>query len=287
MNRTFKPTLLGLSILVLAMSHCTQTEKKQAEAKEQKPITVLYDTNDPKSRILTVAEACGGIERLKALKDVEFDYHYLKPNGKKDISKERYIFDKEISWAKYSIHEDMVSPNLEGDIVQFYDGETYEVYNQGNKLSNAHDISVGQFSRQTNFMWFTMMFKLTDPGTVYEYLGKKEVEGTNYDLLKVTYDPVITEKEHNDTYILYINPDSKMVELFKFSIEEFGINNPIILSKVTYTDMSGIKVISRREMFAPSPEGKGMIPFVDQHIKNVKFNNGFTIENLRREISSD
>ena len=69
-----------------------------------------------------VAEV-GGIEKLSSLKDVEYTYTYHDlAQDLKDVSIERYIFDGELSWAKYDVREKTVMPHIEGQIVQGYDG---------------------------------------------------------------------------------------------------------------------------------------------------------------------
>ncbi len=256
----------------------------QAEEVTEVIEPIVYDTNSPESMLNAVAAACGGMDQLKALNDISFDYHYLKPDGKKDISVEKYIFDNEVSWANYSVHEENVSPDLEGNIVQYFDGEKAFAYNNGEALSDPKVVGTSQFLRQANYMWFTMMFKLTDPGTIHKYMGQEDVDGTVYDLVNVSYDPAVTGKEQNDIFILYINPETHMVESFKFSLPAFGIEAPILLAKLTYEEIEGLQIVTRREMMAPSPDGNGMVPMVEQLLKNIKFNNGFTAEVLSKEI---
>ncbi|GAA3647898.1 hypothetical protein [Flavivirga jejuensis] len=47
--------------------------------------------------------------------------------------------------------------------------------------------------------------------------------------------------------------------------------------------MNGVKIVSKREVFAPNPEG-GYNLMVSQTLKNIKFNNGFTEESLSRQV---
>lgn len=290
MKNRFKIFPIAFVLGIVTLNSCGNENHNETETHEAITETevvvepeVVYDTNSPKSMLEAMAVACGGMDKLKALNDVEFDYHYTKSDGTQDISQERYIFEKEISWARYTKHEINVFPGIEGDAVQFFDGEKAMVYSGGVASDNPEAIGGSQFLRQANYMWFTMMFKLTDPGIISEYNGQEEMDGTMYDVVTVTYDPAITKKEQNDIYILYINPTSYLVENFKFSLPAFGVNDPILLAKVTYKEMDGIQVISKREMFSPSPEG-GMVPMLTQRIENIKFNNGFTAEQLSKEV---
>lgn len=280
--------LLVAIITVASLSSCKgKIEKPENNTTGVEVIVeekLPYNTNDPKGMLLAVAEANGGMDKLKSLNDVEFDYHYLSPDGKKDISKERYIFKNEASWAKYDVHEINAAPELEGDIVQFFDGKNTNVYNNTKPLYDPAHLRTGQFLRQANYMWFTMMFKLSDPGILYTYNGQEEIEEVIYDKVTTTYDPAVTGKEVNDIYVLYVNPETRMVDSFYFSLPALGVEQPALHAKLSYTEIDGIQVITKRMMSAPSPDGKGMLPLVEQLTNNVKFNNGFTTEMLRKEI---
>ena len=287
-NLRLNPLLCFVAIIISGLFiSCkdaqNKTEKTTIENKADPIKKVSYDIGTPKSLLLAVREACGG-DKLNSLKDVEFDYYYISPDGKKDISKERYIFDNEISWAKYSVHEINISPDLEGNIVQYYNGESTTVYNNGQALYDPEIVEIGQFLRQANYMWFNMMFKLTDPGIIYKYEGQEEIDGTLFDLVNVTYDPKVTGKEVNDTFILYINPETRMVESFYFSLPAFGFDKPVLHAKLTYEEIDGIMVMTRRIMSSPLPDGNGMTLMVDQRLENIKFNNGFTAAQLSKDI---
>jgi len=281
-----------LPILVLLISEllvgCSADQKNktatQTEKSEPATNTVPYNTDNPESMIQAVIEECGGIDKLKSLKDVEFDYSYESPDGKKDVSKERYIFENEISWARYSEHEVNVSPNLEGSIVQFYDGVNTHVYNNSEPVDDPKVVGTGNFLRRANYMWFTMMFKLADPGVIYKYEGQKEIDGRNFYVVKISYDSLVTGKAQNDTYVVNINPDTRLIESFDFSLPAFGVEQPVLHAELTYEEIEGIMVITKRVMTAPAPDGKGMVPMVEQALTNVKFNNGFTRDQLSKEI---
>jgi hypothetical protein len=279
-------TITSLSAL-LFFSACKKNTEQSSETSEveiSQPEIIVYDTNTPKTIIEAIAKACGEVDNLKALNDVQFDYYYERPDGKKDVSIERYIFDNEISWARYTTHQVNVFPEGEGDVIQFYDGTKCSLYNNGTVVEDSEALGFAQFLRQANFMWFNMMFKFGDPGTVYEYLGQETLNDKTYDKLKVTYDPEITGKEENDIYVLFVNPETNIVDQFTFSLPLLKVYEPVLLAKLTYTEIDGIKVISRREMFMPSEDGSEMLLMLDQHTKNVKFNNGFTAEQLSKEI---
>jgi len=279
------PFIVLLSSLIVSCSNSSQqSEAVTEETVVEEVAEVPYDVNSPETLLLAVAEACGGMNAIKALNDVEFEYTYVAPDGKKDVSIERYIFENEVSWAKYSTHEINVMPGAEGDVVQFYDGNSAAVYLGGEAVTDPEVVGVGQFLRQANYMWFNMMFKMTDPGIVATYQGQEEVDGQTYDKVHVTYDPEVTGKEENDIFVVYINPDSRMVESFYFSLPAFGVQEPVLHAQLTYEQVNGIYVITHRVMKGPNPETGEMGLIVDQQLKNVKFNNGFTADQLSQEM---
>ena len=75
-----------------------------------------------------------------------------------------------------------------------------------------------------------------------------------------------------------------MVESFYFSLPAFGFDKPVLHAKLTYEEIDGIMVITRRIMSSPLPDGSGMTLMVDQRLENIKFNNGFTAAQLSKDI---
>lgn len=281
-----KKVVLSIVAASLTLLSCKEAKKEVVKPIVEQPVKkeVVYDVNQPATLIKAVADATGGYDNLYALNDVQFDYSYIHPDGQKDVSVERYIFEGEVSWAKYSTHQINAAPTLKGDFVQFRKGDVATVALDGKSLEDPKLIGTAQFLRHANYMWFTMMFKLTDSGLVYEYNGQETIDGTNYDVVTVTYDKAATGKAADDIYKVHINPTTKLVDSFYFSLPAFGINAPVLFAKLTYTEIDGIQVITRRQMFKPSADGKGKEPMVDQLTENVKFNNGFTAEGLSKSI---
>lgn len=257
-----------------------ETMVKETMIPEKEMVKVVYDTNDVNSLLIAVAEANGGQKQLRMNKDVAFEYYYTKPDGMRDVSEERYIFDGEISWAKYTEHNVNVPADLEGDVVQYFDGKSASCYVGGTMMEDPKLIGMGQFLRQANYMWFSMMFKLSDPGTISSYQGRKEHKGEMYDMVQLSYDSTSTGKAQNDAYVLYINPKTHLVDYFNFSLPAMGVNVPALHAELHYEEIDGIQVVVERNMFAPNPETGEMAPMVGQKLMNVKFNNGYTKEIL-------
>ena len=292
--KTTKFLKIGTLGLLLFGYACNQTAKEKvveetpiieetAPVEEEKPKEITYDVNQPETIIQAIGEASGGWNTVWDLKDVEYAYNYEYPDGKKDVSLERYIFDGEHSWGKYSLHEINVTPAGKEIIIQkFGDGKTSASID-GKEITDEKALGATTFLREVNYYWFLMNFKIGDPGTIYKYLGQEEVDGKKYDKVSVAYDAEKTGKEANDSYILYVNPETKLVDQFYFSLPAWKINDPVLLMKVEYTEIDGVQVSTTR--YAYLPDGKTgeypETPSITQKTTNVKFNNGFKAEDLK------
>ena len=246
-------------------------------------ITAFGQQPNPTKLIQEMQTAVGGWDKLYALNDVEFEYDYHYPQqGIKDVSVERYIFEGEHSWAKYSTHQINAMPKAEGEVIQACVNNKATCSLNGKPVDNPEVIGGTDFLRRANYFWFTMNFKLNDPGTIHEYMGEETVEGKNYHKVKVTYESEKTGKPKNDGYLLYINKDTKLVDLFYFSLPAMGVDQIAIKMEVDYEEMNGVKLPVKRYIYMPGPDGKlGEEAALVQTSSNIKFNNGFKPEDLK------
>lgn len=282
-----KTNFLGIFVLanVLLVLSCGQNTKKAEDIPEQTTIveqTPVYDTSDPQTILAAIEHAHGGWGDLWKKGDVQYTYHYHNPESNKtDLSTERYIFNNEASYGHYTQHEINVMPDAEGNVTQCFDGEKTIVMVNGNKVDDPQANAVGAFLRRANYFWFVMPYKLNDKGTVTTYEGQKEHEGTTYDILKVTYESELTGKEQNDSYLLYVNPETKLIDRFYFSLPFLGVNDPVLIADYKYEDIDGQLISTKRTYFLPNEQGAyGDEPSLVQTMTNVTFGNGFTTDNL-------
>lgn len=282
--KTLHLRLMALLAFLLVAACAEKTKKTETTPEEtivQVPKAPIYDTNKPETILAAVAYAHGGWNDLWKKGDVEYTYDYRYPaNGKADISIERYIFNSEASYGKYTQHEINVMPDKEGEVVQCFDGKETIVLANGEKVDNPEVLATSDFLRRANYYWFTMPYKLNDKGTVATYLGQEEFNGTTYDKVEVTYDPEVTGKEQNDIYILYVNPETRLIDRFYFSLPFLGVQEPVIIANYEYEDIDGQLISTKRSYFIPSEEGYAEEPSLVQTMTNVKFGNGFTEETL-------
>ncbi len=272
-------------VMVVVVS-CADQPKKAADsssaAVEQTPQEPVYDTTQPETILAAIEYAHGGWGDLWKKGDVQFTYHYHYPESNQtDLSVERYIFDNEASYGHYTQHEINVMPNAEGTVTQCFDGDTTVLLVNGEKSEDPQGNAVADFLRRANYFWFVMPYKLNDNGTIATYEGQEDHNGTTYDKIKVTYDPQITGKEQNDIYILYVNPETKLIDRFYFSLPFMGVSEPVLIADYSYEAVDGQKIATKRTYFLPDengtyPEAPGLI----QTLTDIQFSNGFTAENL-------
>jgi len=275
--------LLSLSLLLVFTACNKKSETKDDPVTEPIIEAPTYNTEDPSSMLASIAYAHGGWDDIWNKKDVQYTYDYRSADGKADVSTERYVFATETSLGYYTQHDINAMPGSEGDIMQYFDGKTTMATLAGKNVEDPQAVGTSEFLRRANYFWFLMPYKLTDKGTILKYLGQEDYNGTSYDKVEVTYDPAITGKEQNDIYILYINPTTKMIDRFYFSLPAMNVNVPAIIANYEYEDIDGQKIATKRTYFMPNEKGEyGEEPNLIQTLSNIKFNNGFTPENIMK-----
>jgi len=239
--------------------------------------TKVADETTPQALIKAMEKAMGSWNKMYKLKDVQFTYNYEYPGqNKKDLSIEKYIFEGEHSWAKYMTHQINVMPEQDGEVIQSLIGDQITVSHMGKIMDDPKSKGLGTFLRKANYYWFTMMYKLSDPGVKLSMNGTETMNGTIYQKVRVDFNPDQVGKKENDTYVLYINSKTKLVDQFFFSLPAQGVNEPVILMKVAYQTINGVKVPYKRSIFQPNAEGQyGSTPNLIQTSTDIKFKNGF------------
>lgn len=234
--------------------------------------------NDKAKALLhRVGEAVGTYADLLAKGDVQYRYVYRdNATFTQDISTERYLFDGELSWAKYHVHEKFVFPGEDGPVVQGWDGKQAWVTLAGEPVSDPEAIGLAAFLRQTNFYWFSMMQKLSDPGTIHTHKGTQNVRGVDYQLLELTFD--VPEGKAADTYLLHIHPETHRVDRFLFTVVDFGITEPVLMEVDHQRFGDVVLPVTRR--YTPALSWEGDVAedavWVDEQMTDIRFGNGFT-----------
>ncbi|MEM9000421.1 MAG: DUF6503 family protein [Bacteroidota bacterium] len=276
-------SVLGIFMLNACVKQDKNTVEKPEEVIVETPKIPIYDTDDPKTVLASVAYSHGGWDDLWKKRDVQYTYDYRYPaNGKADISTERYIFDSEISYGHYTLHQINVMPDQEGEVFQYFDGKKTVVLANGKKIEDPEVLASGDFLRRANYFWFVMPYKLNENGTIASYEGQEAYHGKHYDKIKISYDPEVTGKEQNDSYMLYIDPVTKLIDRFYFSLPFLGVHEPVIIADYEYSDVDGQKIATKRSYYIPNEQGYSKEPNLVQTLTNITFNNGFTREHIMK-----
>lgn len=270
--------IISIMLCFILFSSCNKIEKNKVpiETQETEPIP-KYISGNPGAILKAVAFESGGWNDLLTKKDIEYHFEYRTSDGKADVSTERYIFSDETSFGYYKKHEVNVLPNQDGDVIQLFDGDKTITSLNNQTITDSTSLKTAEFIRRALYFWAIMPYKLNDPGVVSKSLGQENHNGINYDKIEITYDAKVTGKPENDIYILYVNPNTRQIDRFYFSLPFFGINTPIILAEYKYSNVEGQNLATHRDYYLPNTEGEySETPGLIQTMRNIKFNNGFT-----------
>ncbi|MCM4167189.1 hypothetical protein KCTC52924_02769 [Arenibacter antarcticus] len=262
-------------ILSLSLVSCGSNDKKQSQNEaapefQNKGHQLVYD----------MAQKVGNYSKLMGKKDVVYTYTYETPDGKKDVVTEKYLFKGELSYGAYHTHERTL-PQLQGLIEQGFDGSEFWLKHNGKILNDENLLKGVVFNRPTNFYWFAMMQKLLDKGLKYEYLGDKKIEGIEYDIVKVTFD--IAGKKTSDTYQLYINKETALVDQFLFTVADFDVIENPYLMKLEYESIDGLLLPTKRKYKISTWNAEVTNePWIKVTWSNIKFRNSLAKEDFKK-----
>lgn len=266
----FMKQVLVLFVASLFIISCNN--KKQEDNSKNKTQLTSFE-NKGHQLVYDMIAKVGNFEKLLNKKDVTYKYTYTTPDGKSDVSIEKYIFHGEYSYGKYIKHERTLA-DLDGVIEQGYNGESYWLKQNGEAITNEKQLKRVAFNRPTNFYWFAMMQKLLDPGLNYEHLGQKTINNKIYDIVKITF--LSTDKKPTDIYQLYINQESSLVDQFLFTVADFGIMKPKLMT-LEYEEIEGMLIPSKRKYKNSNWDAElTEEPWILVNWDDIKFNTGIT-----------
>ena len=222
----------------------------------------------------------GSLEKLKEKKDVVYTYTYATPDGLKDVSTEKYLFEGELSYGIYETHERSYK-DLEGAVEQSYDGNEFWLRHAGEYIEDSAAIERVAFIRPTNYYWFAMFQKLLDPGLKYESVGEKEIDGQSYDVVKIGF--TSANNKPTDIYQIYINKNTLLIDQFLFTVADYGVMEEPFLMEVEYEEIEGIKIPSKRRYKKSNWDGDVLDgPWVNVTWSDIKFNNGLSVADFKK-----
>ena len=265
----YLPKLVIVIIFSTFLVACGNKEAKTKENAKKVEAQMPEFQNKGHELVYKMTQETGGYQDLLNLKDIVFNYTYRTPDQKEDISIESYIFDGELSHGTYLKHERTL-PDLKGKMEQGYNGKNFWLKIDGQEITDSTAIESVIFTRKTNFYWFAMMQKLLDPGINYEYLGQESVVGNIYEVVKITF--ASADDGATDTYQLYINPKTHLVDQFLFTVVSKNVTDPILM-RVEYENIDGILLTTYRK-YTKSDWKANVINdvWVEEITKDIKFN---------------
>lgn len=270
-------TILIPAILLLTIGSCKDAKKKATPEVAPLKETVKTFENKGHELVYNLIEKVGSYKKLREKKDVVYTYTYTTPDAKADISTEKYIFDGELSYGEYKQHQRTL-PDLAGTMEQGYDGSDYWIKIEGKEVTDSTAIKRVMFSRPTNFYWFTMFQKLLDKNLKYEYLGEKEMNTKNFDIVKVSFD----SEKPSDIYQLYINKETGLVDQFLFTVADFGVIEEPFLMQMEYEEIDGLLIPTKRKYKKSTWEAAVLdTPWTTVNWTNITFDN-----NLKKDVFS-
>ena len=266
-------------LLSIACTACNNNIKKKKEPQQSAPKTTDNKTfkNKGHELVYNLTKHTGNYNTLLNKKDVVYTYTYETPDGKKDISTEKYIFNGEYSYGLYQQHQRTL-PHLDGPIEQGYDGKNYWLKHKGKYVTDKDALKRVAFNRPTNFYWFAMMPKLLDPGLNYEYIGEKTIESNTYDVVKISFNS--ENNKPTDIYQIYINQATQLVDQFLFTVADFGVMETPYLMQLQYEKIDDIVIPTIRQ-YKKSDWNATVTkdPWIKVNWTDIKFNS-----NLKKEL---
>lgn len=238
----------------------------------------LYKDDKAYDIVKKMIKKVGSYEDLHKKKDVQYLYTYTTPDGKYDQSIEKYIFDGELSYGRYTTHQ-RTFPDLSGEIEQGYNGSEYWLKHNGVVVNDAERLKRVAFNRPTNFYWFAMLQKLDDSGLIYEHKGETIVDNYTYDIVKVSFDT--PDDQPSDIYQLYINKKTNLVDHFLFTVVDFNVIEEPFLMVLDYEKIDGIHIPTTRKYKKSTWDAHETVdPWITVNWTNITFDNNLKKENF-------
>ncbi|SIR29512.1 hypothetical protein [Maribacter ulvicola] len=265
-------TIVAIGILI------TSCKGEQSANKEALKTPVV--TNKGQELVSKMLDKVGDYNTLRTKKDVLYTYTYQTADGKTDISTEKYIFDGELSYGKYELHERTLS-DLEGTIEQGYDGKEFWLKQNGEILNDSIALKKVAFNRPTNFYWFTMFQKLMDKGVTYKYLGEETLNDIAYEVVKISFN--FGESKPTDIYQLYINKNTSLVDQFLFTVADFAVVETPYLMTLKYEEVDGMLLPTKRKYKKSTWKAAvNDAPWTTVNWSNIKFNNALNKREFKK-----
>lgn len=273
--------LINSFLIGALLVSCNSAEKTTPKAETNDIETKPTFQNEAHELVYAMTQKVGDYNTLLEKEDVVYTYTYQTPDGKTDVTTEKYIFDGELSYGAYRQHERTL-PDVEGLIEQGYDGEEFWMKQDGKVVTDEEALKRVAFNRPTNFYWFTMMQKLMDPGVNYELLNDTTIEGTDYEVIKITF--ASQNDKPTDIYQLYMNKETGLIDQFLFTVVDFGKVDIPMLMQMEYVEVDGMLIPANRQYKSSTWDAEvSDAPWINVTWSDITFNNGLSPADFKKE----
>lgn len=209
-------------------------------------------------------EAHGGLETFKKYGTLEYD------------------LDFELTGVTKLNDHQLIDLNSRKIIIT---GDKYTIGFDGNEAWIAPDAGAmalpARFYSSTPFYFFVLPFVFSDPGANAESLGTKELDGKEYDVVKITYDKGVGDTP-DDNYVAYIDKETNRLKLVNYivtyppfmqgkSIDELERH---AVAYDEWQEVDGLVVPKKISFYVWSDEKLGEGPAGFMIFENVSFKDG-------------
>ena len=120
----------------------------------------------------------------------------------------------------------------------------------------------------------TMMQKLLDPNLIYKHVGTTFIDKTPYEVVAVTFESDTNQPK--DTYQLYINKKTNLVDQFLFTVVDYNKTEPFLMV-LEYETVDGILIPTKRKYKASNWNADVTDePWITVNWTDISFNNGLS-----------
>lgn len=202
------------------------------------PAAAEQGTADPEAAALAarVLDAMGGEEAWAQARFLRFGFAGRRQHAWDRATGMHRVEGQTQEGESYVAIQDLDS--REGEV--WLDGERATGERAAELLENAY----GAWVNDT--YWLLMPTKLRDPGVTLTHHGTREIEGTAYEVLHLSFAGVGLTP--GDQYWAYVHPETGLMEYWAFLLESMEPDaEPVLWRWTGWQEHAGIRLAGRRE----------------------------------------
>ena len=208
-----------------------------------------FGQTQAESIIDRVIETAGGIQAWQDLKNVTYRETETRSEGV--ISHRTHYFMRNPGQGEnfYRIEQEgggtieRVLPKgqdrVNGKLVVGFDGTEGWLTVDGKLIADPALVDEARFLANAWMYWFSLPFKLKDPGVVLDYQGLQKLEGTPVHVIEVSFGEGVGENSGNG-FLYWINADSYRIEKMRYWMDPSRKTNRPYYTYSNYGKIGGI-----------------------------------------------